>query len=155
MPQDVSTMLQGILASAHVSDVCHVIGFSDLFDLWVIKIRKTMILCARSTSRPNEQMNKWTAARNVDQAARTRERFVYSIVKVTRVYDYQTWQTFCWEIHEVRKGMWAFLSWLYFSDADWLGGQAPITWWQSDVINGVGYKHSFIAFISHGVILIN
>ena len=48
-----------------------------------------------------------------------------------------------------------FFSWLYFPDADWLGRQAPITWWQSDVINGVGYKHSFIAFISHGVILIN
>ena len=27
-----------------------------------------------------------------------------------------------------RKGMWAFSSWLCFSDADWLGRQTPITW---------------------------
>ena len=151
MPQDVSTMLQGILASAHVSDVCHVIGFSDLFDLWVIKIRKTMILCARSTSRPNEQMNKRTAARNADQAARTRERFVYSIVKVKEcmiIRHFVEKFTRCAKVS-------GLFSWLYFSDADWLGRQTPITWWQSDVINGVGYKHSFIAFISHGVILIN
>ena len=31
--------------------------------------------------------------RNTDQAARTCERFVYSVVKITRFYDYQTWQT--------------------------------------------------------------
>ena len=34
--------------------------------------------------------------RNADHAARTRERFVYSIVKITRLYDYQTWQTHFW-----------------------------------------------------------
>ena len=27
----------------------------------------------------------------------------------------------CWEIHEVRKGIWAFSSWLCFSDTDWMG----------------------------------
>ena len=32
------------------------------------------------------------------------------------------------EIHEVRKGLWAFLSWMCFSDSDWLGRQIPITW---------------------------
>ena len=32
-------------------------------------------------------------ARNADHAARTCERFVYSIVKITRLYDYQTWRT--------------------------------------------------------------
>ena len=32
----------------------HVIGFSDPVDLWVIKIKKPMILCARSTSRSSE-----------------------------------------------------------------------------------------------------
>ena len=36
-------------------DIHHVIGFSDLVDLWVIKIKKPMILCARSTSRSSEQ----------------------------------------------------------------------------------------------------
>ena len=34
------------------------IGFSDLVDLWVIKIKMTMILCARSTSRSREQSTK-------------------------------------------------------------------------------------------------
>ena len=32
------------------------------------------------------------------------------------------------EIHEVRKGLWAFLSWLCFSDADWLSSHTLITW---------------------------
>ena len=27
---------------------------------------------------------------------------------------------FVGEIHEVRKGLWVFFSWLSFSDADWL-----------------------------------
>ena len=36
----------------------HVIGFSDLVDLWVIKLKKPMILCARSTSRSREQRTK-------------------------------------------------------------------------------------------------
>ena len=31
----------------------HVIGVFDLLDLWVIKIKRPMILCARSTSRSN------------------------------------------------------------------------------------------------------
>ena len=36
----------------------HVIGFSALVDLWVIKIKKPMILCARNTSRSREQSTK-------------------------------------------------------------------------------------------------
>ena len=36
----------------------HVIGFSDLADLWVIKIKKPMTLCTRSTSRSSEQSTK-------------------------------------------------------------------------------------------------
>ena len=36
-------------------------------------------------------------ARNADHAARTCERFVYSLVKITRLYDYQTWHTHCFE----------------------------------------------------------
>ena len=35
--------------------------------------------------------------RNADHAARTCERFVSSIVKITRLYDYQTWQTHFYE----------------------------------------------------------
>ena len=36
----------------------HMIGFSDLIDLWVIKIKKPMILCARTTLRSREQSTK-------------------------------------------------------------------------------------------------
>ena len=73
-----------------------------------------MILCAHSTSR----------ARNAYHAARTCERFVYCIVKITRLYDYQTWQTHLW---------WKFtrcakVYGLFFLGADWLGWQTPSTW---------------------------
>ena len=44
----------------------HLIGFSDLVDLWVIKIKKPMILCACSTSRSREQSTKYA-----DHTART------------------------------------------------------------------------------------
>ena len=53
-------------------------------DLWVIKIKKPMILCARSTSTTSKQNTKG------DQAARTCERFVYSVVKITRLCDWNT-----------------------------------------------------------------
>ena len=65
----------------------HVIGFSDLVDLWVIKIQKPMILCRRSTS------CLVTRARNTDHTVRTCEMFVYLIVNRTRLYDYQTRRT--------------------------------------------------------------
>ena len=86
----------------------HVTGFSDLVDLWVIKIK-----------------SPWSFAHVIrrDHVNRTTRR-VYSVVK-RRLYDYQTWQTSFLEIHEVRKGMWAFLP---FDCADWLGRQTPITW---------------------------
>ena len=44
-------MLQYILNYKGSFFIYHVIGFSDLVDLWVIKIKKPMILCARSTRR--------------------------------------------------------------------------------------------------------
>ena len=34
------------------------IGFPGLVDLWVIKIKRPMILCARNTSRSREQSKK-------------------------------------------------------------------------------------------------
>ena len=37
------------------------VGFSDLIDLWVIEIKKPMILCGRSTSRSSEQNTKHTS----------------------------------------------------------------------------------------------
>ena len=53
----------------------------------------------------------------------------YSIVKITRLYNYQTWQTHFWRNSwcEVRKGLWSF-SLLCFSGADWLSREAPVTW---------------------------
>ena len=112
------------------------IRISNFVDLWVIKI-KTLWSFAHAVHW--DQVNR---ARNVDQAARTCERFVYSIVEITRLYDYQTWQTLLllsllllssllllllWEIHKVHKGMWALFL-LCFSDADWLCRQTPILW---------------------------
>ena len=41
------------------------------------------------TSVCGDQVNK---ARNTDHAARTCERFVYSIVKIRILYDYHTWE---------------------------------------------------------------
>ena len=75
-----------------------VTGFSDLVDLWVIKIKKPMILCARSMSRSREQSTK-------RRSRSENMRKVYSqnnngmVVKNGR-YIFG-------EIHEVRKGLWA------------------------------------------------
>ena len=63
----------------------------------------------------------WRTYHLADQAARTCDRFVYSIHKITCMTDT------CFEKFTVRKGLWAF-SCLGFSDADWLGRQTLITW---------------------------
>ena len=78
----------------------HVTGCSDLADLWVIRI-KSLILCARSTSRSRD-LSKKRGSRSENM------REVYSIVKMKRFYDDQTWPTR--EIHEVRKDWWAYFS---------------------------------------------
>ena len=41
-------MVNKICYSWRICNPYHVIGFSDLFDLWVIKIKKPTILCART-----------------------------------------------------------------------------------------------------------
>ena len=51
-----------------------VIRLSDLVDLWVIRIKKPMILWARSTSRSREQ------SMNTDHAARTCEQFAFQVL---------------------------------------------------------------------------
>ena len=79
----------------------HVIGISDLLELWVIKIKIPMILCARS----NVDI-KWTE-QEMQITQREHAKGFYSIVK-TRLHDYQTWPTHFWEIYGVRKGMWVF-----------------------------------------------
>ena len=61
-------------------------GVSDLVDLWVIKIKKTMILCARSTSRSREEsMTQIKRREHVNG--------LFILVTITRFYDYQTWPT--------------------------------------------------------------
>ena len=49
-------------------------------------------------------------AQDADQAAGTCERFVYSIVMITRLYDFQTWQT-----HFVRNSQrYMYCMWDFF-----------------------------------------
>ena len=63
------------LAHCLIIKIYYVVGFADFVDLWVIKIKQTMILRARSTSRSREQNTKcWSRSENV----------------MTRLYDYQT-----------------------------------------------------------------
>ena len=69
----------------------HVIEFSYLFDLWVIKIlKKPMILCARSTSSSSEQSTK---RRSRSESMRN---FCFFHSQNNNIYDYQTWQTRFW-----------------------------------------------------------
>ena len=81
-----------------------------------------MILCARSLSRSREQ----SAKRRSSSENMWKVSLYYSqnnkIVWLSNMAD-----TFL-EIQEVRKGLWAFVSWLCFSGADWLVRQTPITW---------------------------
>ena len=95
----------------------HVIGFSDLVDLWVIKI-KSLWSFARVVRR--DHVNR---ARNADHTARACEMFVYSIVKITRLYDYRTWQT-----HFLRnsRGAQRFVGFFFLIllFGCWLAGQA-------------------------------
>ena len=102
---------------------CHVIGISDLVDLWVIKI-KSLWSFAHVVRR--DHVNR---ARNTDHAARTCERFVLFYGQNNKtVWLSNMADIFLKQIYEVRKGMWAFFSWLCFPGSDWLGRQALITW---------------------------
>ena len=83
----------------------HGIRFSDLVDLWVIKIRKPMILCARSTSRSREQSTKHRSRSENVRKFCLSYNIVRIRVRIRRLYHYQTWQT---HFHGVRKGLWAF-----------------------------------------------
>ena len=88
-----------------------------------------MILCAHSTSSQREQSTK---RRSRSENIR---KVCYSTVKITGLYDYQTWTThFFLEIHEVRKGLWAFF--LIVLSGCWLAGRAD-----SDHVVGVVFTH--------------
>ena len=65
------------------------IRFTALIDLWVIKIKKTYDTAHVAGQ---DQVN---IAQNAVYTARIYKSFVYSIsiVTITRLHDYQTWQT--------------------------------------------------------------
>ena len=110
---------------------------SDLADLWVIKI-KSLWSFARVVHR-----NHVNRAQNADQAARTCERFVYSIVKIiwlSNVTDIFR------EIQEVRKGLRAFYSWLCFLVADWLGEQFSDHMFSMECHRHVKSAHMFTVY---------
>ena len=73
--------------------------------------------------------------RNTDHAARTCERFAYSIVIITRLYDYQTWRTHSFE---ARKGLWAF-----FLDCAF---RMLIGWADTDHVEGERFEKPVVSF---------
>ena len=101
-------------------DFLHLIGFSDLVFLY--KRKKPMILCALVRQ---YQVNR---ERNTVQTARAYWTFVCSVVKITRLYEYQTWQTrFCGNSRDAQRLMGFFLLTVIFEC--WLAKrQTPITW---------------------------
>ena len=67
------------------------------------------------------------SARNADHAARTCRRFDYSIVKITRLYDYQTWDIWLFEKLMRCAKVCGHFSWLCFPDTDWNSNQMAAT----------------------------
>ena len=110
------------------------------------RLRSWTVICVIGIFRPRWFVSNWDKksiwsfarvvrrdqvirARHVDHTATTCDMFVYSIVKITRLHDYQTWPTHnCFRNSRVRKGFWAFSFLMFFSDADWLSRQTLITW---------------------------
>ena len=45
-----------------------------------------------------------------------------------KILDYQTWPTHLFAKFTKCAKVYGLFSWFYFSDADWLGRQTPITW---------------------------
>ena len=59
----------------------------------------------------------------MQHTARTCERFVYSIVKITTLYDYQTWWTISEKFMRCAKDCGLCFLDCAFQDADWLAGK--------------------------------
>ena len=100
----------------------HVIGFSDLVDLWVIKIKNPMILCARSTSRSSEQSTNLSCSQSNKMVwlSNMVEKFT-RCAKVCGFFLYCAFQVL-------------------------IGWQTRITWWEKGSTNySHVYKH--IAFL--------
>ena len=120
----------------------HVNGFSDLVDLWVVKIKMSMILCARSTWRLSVAYNSFKRYCRSQRESMQKVCIFYSQNnKIT--YDCQTWQT---HLMRYSRGaqkflflfVFLFLFFCFFvcfvcfcfcfSDADWLDSRISIIW---------------------------
>ena len=97
-----------------------------------------MILCARSTSRSSEQSKKRRSR------SETRERFVHSIVKRTRLYGYQSFRNFVGNSQGAQRFVGSFC-WLCFLDADWLGRKTLMTWIVQQVAHQICVTFGFCA----------
>ena len=82
--------------------VCSYDRISDLVDLWVIKIKKPMILCAHSTSRSREQNTKRRSS-----SENTWKVCLFYSQNNKIVWLSNMANTLVWEIQEVRKGLWS------------------------------------------------
>ena len=103
--KDLAEMAKSAMVTMQLLDFLHLpcdLSFRYI-DLWVIKI-KSLWSFAHVVYR--DQVN-W--ARNADHAETGCEGFVYSKVKITKFYDYWTWQTHLFRIDELRKGLWVFV----------------------------------------------
>ena len=118
-PQVYFTSQTTVFRSSHkfeFSKSLPVIEFSDLVDLWVIEILK---LWSFAHVVHQDQVNR---ERNTEQAARGCWKSVYSVVKITRLYDYQHGRHVFGEIYEMRKGFWAlFLDCAFRMLIGWAG----------------------------------
>ena len=105
----------------NVGAVIHVIIFFRPPRLLVNWNKKSLWSFARAVRR--DHVNR---APNAGHAARTCERFVYSIIKITRLYDYRTWPTYFFDKFTTCAKASGFCSWLLFSVGwfGWLAGRA-------------------------------
>ena len=121
--------------------VIHMIGFSDLVDFWVMKVKKKpMILCARSMSRSREQRTKCrSSSENTWKVCLfySQNNKVVWLSNMTDTFFEKFAILFPRASSLPRQRGWKFarfakvcglFSWLCFWDADWLGEQIPITW---------------------------
>ena len=93
---------------------------------WFSGKKAYMILCAHRMSRSSEQST------NTDHTARTCGRLIYSIVKITRLYDYQTWQTHFWiNLRSAQRYVGFFFLIVLSGCCHWLGRNSD----QMDVIH--------------------
>ena len=99
-------------------------------NIWVIKIKRPMILCGRNTSRSREPDSK--------RRSSSENRLVnglFSRSQNNKIYWFSNMAyTFLWEINAFHGGIWVsglFPFWLCCTGADWLWRQTPIMYTHS------------------------